>query len=128
MLDHDILTAKEEQTLGRKLRRAIEVKELMAQLVEPKWQQQRELGFKEDALLQEMTADLLLGGGGQSHFDDNDDEDLEGLSIYGMDQNTMLELEKTSLSAGSIYSCIDSRDLVCLIKSQPANESFHSYS
>jgi hypothetical protein len=109
MLDHDILTAKEEQTLGKKLRRAIEVKKLMAQLLERKHQPQLERGLNEDGLLQEMTADVLLGGGDRSHFDD--DEDLEGLSIYGMDQNAMFEMDKTSLSAGSIYSRIDSRDL-----------------
>jgi DNA-directed RNA polymerase sigma subunit (sigma70/sigma32) len=113
MLEHDILTAKEEQTLGKKLRRAIKVKGLIAQLVEVKRDEQLERGLEEDddALLQEMTSDLLLGGGSQSHFDDDDDEDLEGLSIYGMGRNTMQELEKTSFSAGSIYSRIDHRDL-----------------
>ena len=92
MLNHTILTAKEEQSLGKKLKKAIQLKEKMAKLVEEKHQQRIEASLHtihdtQDDLLKEMTADLLLGTTTNNHnliaIDDHhhDDEDLDGLSI-----------------------------------------------
>jgi DNA-directed RNA polymerase specialized sigma subunit len=106
MLEHDILTAEEEQSLGNKVRRAIKIKKKMERLVEQKHEQQMEHSLKEESYLRNMSADLLLGTtGSTTDFDDDGGEDLEGLSVYGLGQNTMLEYDKKSLaSAGSVYS------------------------
>ena len=108
MLDHDILTAQEEQSLGMKLRRAIEVKEAMSQLVEQKHQERLERGLKEQVDIEEITTDLLLMGYEESS---DNEEDLNGLSVYDMGTKTMLEFEKSSLAANSAYFSVDEQDL-----------------
>jgi RNA polymerase sigma factor (sigma-70 family) len=107
MLEHDILTGEEEQSLGTQVIKAIELKKKMAQLVEQKHQEQLERGLEEESYLNEMTAGLLLGTTADL---DDEYEDLDGLSAYGLDQNILLEFEKSSLSATSVYSRVDEDD------------------
>ena len=108
MLNHEILTAQEEQLLGRKLQRAMQAKESMAKLLEQKRmeqpQQSKDDNGDDGDFLQQMTEDLLFRTSPpMDDYDNDDQEDLAGLSIYGMDSNRMMEMERASLSAGSNY-------------------------
>ena len=115
ILNHDILTAQEEKALGRKIRRAVEVKSLLDQIVEEnrqnllEQQQQEELSYEdeiEDLLLyrqQQQDYDEFLVVKDQdthNHHDHEDEDDhLEGLSVFDLkQQNTLMEFEKRTMA------------------------------
>lgn len=91
-LDHELLTMEEEQALGKKIRRAISAKETIAAVIEEKHAQQFEKIVKEQEYRRRMTQDLLF----EDYSDrvEDYDEDLEGLSIHGLDVGSLEEVKR----------------------------------
>lgn len=100
MLQHDILSAEEEQALGRKIKRSIQLKAEIAKLCEKKLEQQQEQHLEEDrevAFLNQMTDDLLLDDHEIGFLDDYDGDqtDLDNLSVYGIiESNEMRKYDR----------------------------------
>jgi RNA polymerase sigma factor (sigma-70 family) len=109
MLQHDLLTAEQEQTLGRKIKQAMKLREKIIRLSEERYHRKLEQQEKEMSSLNQMTADLLLGKVGLD-FDDDADDGLDGLSIYGIEKNAMMQHDRSSLAASLRYYGIEGND------------------
>jgi len=88
----ELLSAKEEQALGKKIRKAIALKEELRNIIEEKEATQFERYIKEQEYRRRITSDLLY-----DDFNDREeyDEDFDGLSIEGLDYDPSREIERS---------------------------------
>jgi hypothetical protein len=93
-LSHEILTKDQEKELGRKIRRAAEVKASVAQFLEQKRQILLERRLEEESFDDDLTEDLMLNRR-STNFEKGDNEDLEGLSVFY--DNKLADFESRSL-------------------------------
>lgn len=126
ILNHDILTAQEEKALGRKIRRAVEVKSLLDQIVEENRQNLLEQQQQEEQSYVDEIEDLLLFNRQQYEYDEflvvkdqdsnnhhheDDDDHLEGLSVFDLkQQNTLMEFEKRTMAMNHYNDHYDDDD------------------
>jgi len=92
---HDLLTREEERELGLKIKRASKLKARVAKFVEEKQLRLHEVNMEEAAYINEFTSDMLVDR------DPNlgvDEEDVEGLSIFGVQFNQLEQMDARSLS------------------------------
>jgi RNA polymerase sigma factor (sigma-70 family) len=123
MLDHELLTAEEEQILGNKIKRAIQLRKQIQDIVELRRDKQGtrggyhedtdEVDDEDDEEYDEEDADLIRGSRGNTYFEDNfQDDAMAELSVYGKEKKTLMEFDQGSLStiATSAYSGGDYMD------------------
>lgn len=119
MLDHELLTADQEQILGNKVKRAIQLRKKIQEIVELGRPKQGTRGRYHDDDTDDMDdededdADLFPGSRRNTYFEDNfQDDALAELSVYGKGEKTLMEFDQDSLStiATSAYSSGDYMD------------------
>jgi RNA polymerase sigma factor (sigma-70 family) len=126
MLDHELLTADEEQILGNKVKRAIQLRKQIQGTVEIQRGKQEKNPrpgylYESDDMEEEEDDDeedgddaaLFSGSKANTYFGDNfQDDAMAELSVYGKGEKTLMEFDQDSLSsiATAAYSGGDYMD------------------
>ena len=97
MLQHEILTAEEEQTLGRRVQRSIRIKDRISEVVQEKQlRNQRQQLHRENDVRGPLDVSGLFGRGGSGSFgnDSRERDDLADFSFYGMGELRLMDLDR----------------------------------
>jgi len=93
LYDHEILTPDEEQRLGKKIRKAIKTKEMIATIIEEKHVQRFEELVKEREYERRIAAPFLMDE--ISIGIDEEDKYLEDMSVLGLDVQSLKEVKRS---------------------------------
>ena len=94
LYEHELLTPVEEQRLGKKIRKAIQTKEMIATIIEEKHVQRFEALVKEQEYQRRISAPSLMDEMSNGNEEEEDNEYLEDLSIIGLDVQSLKEVKR----------------------------------
>ena len=128
MYEHEILTAEEEQRLGRLLQRSTEIKDLIAQSLEEKQvrsEMQQLHRYEEEDPLDVSALFGHVSSSGSSYGDDGGDErdEFADFSVYGMGELKLMDLDRSSFTSIATESLMDEVDDLPLDATQPTSHS-----